>query len=89
MRITKTKIVKDSETGEYIVKAYSTITAAGLQFHGRIPSADYFASDIDDARDTARAMVADSTDSGPAIDSPIWGNTAFGSRFVNQNDGGE
>ncbi len=48
--ITRTKIVYSRELGEYQVKAYSNNT--------RYRPADYFTDDLEDAQNTANAMVA-------------------------------
>ena len=48
-RIVNTRIVTDDDTGEFVVKAYTE--------SGRLPIADYYTDDRDDAEETARAMV--------------------------------
>ncbi len=48
-QVIKTQIVKDTDTGEYQVKAYTT--------DGRYTAADYFTDDKADAKDTAERMT--------------------------------
>ena len=49
-KVTKTKIMKNSDTGEYIVRAYHN--------DERMPGADCFESSREDAEVTAKAMVS-------------------------------
>ena len=53
--VARTRIKKVDD--EYVVFAYD-------QGNNRYPEADYFAADLEDARDTAQAMVNDSKHGG-------------------------
>jgi len=66
-QIRSTKIVRLTG-GEYVVRAYGRADD-GTVF--KIPSADYFTGDRQDARDTAAAMVAPKiVNAVPAADAP-------------------
>lgn len=49
-KITAVKFGRRDQWGEFQVKAYTA--------EGRYPAADYYATDLQDARDTGAAMLA-------------------------------